>query len=134
MGITTVSETTNLGKRQKILVVDDEPDITSLFSKALLREGFRVDVYNDPADSLKNYKPYFYDLLILDIIMPGMDGFKLYDRLRKVDPDIKILFLTASEKQLDTLSKKGYRKDQLLTKPISIHDLVKEVNLRLSVE
>jgi CheY-like chemotaxis protein len=99
-----------------------------------MREGFRVDVYNNPADSLKNFKPHFYDLIILDIIMPGMDGFKLYDRLRNVDPDIKILFLTASEKQLDALGKEGYRKDQLLTKPISIHDLVKEVNLRLSVE
>jgi CheY-like chemotaxis protein len=129
----TVSEVTNQTKKKKILVVDDEPDITSLFRKALMREGFRVDVYNDPADSLKNFKSHFYDLIILDIIMPGMDGFKLYDRLRNVDPDIKILFLTASEKQLYTLSKEGYRKDQLLTKPISIHDLVKEVNLRLSV-
>ena len=66
--------------------------------------------------------------------MPEMDGFKLYNQLRKVDPAIKILFLTASEKHLDALSKEGYRKDQLLTKPISIHDLLKEVNLRLSVE
>jgi CheY-like chemotaxis protein len=63
-----------------------------------------------------------------------MDGFKLYNQLRKVDPDIKILFLTASKKHLDALSKEGNRKDQLLIKPISIHDLLKEVNLRLSVE
>ena len=63
-----------------------------------------------------------------------MDGFKLYNQLRKVDPAIKILFLTASEKHLGTLSKKGYRKDQLLTKPIPIHDLLKKVNLKLPVE
>jgi DNA-binding response OmpR family regulator len=124
----------NPGKRQKILVVDDEPDITSLFRKALMREGFRVDVYNDPVDSLKNFKPHFYDLIILDIIMPDMDGFKLYNQLRKVDPDIKILFLTASEKNFDALSKDGYHKDLFLFKPIHIQDLVKEVNLRLSVE
>jgi DNA-binding response OmpR family regulator len=99
-----------------------------------MREGFRVDVYNDPVDSLKNFKPHFYDLIILDIIMPDMDGFKLYNQLRKVDPDIKILFLTASEKHRDALSKGGYSKDQLLFKPTSIQDLVKEVNLRLSVE
>ena len=72
-----------------------------------MREGFRVDVYNDPVDSLKNFKPHFYDLIILDIIMPDMDGFKLYNQLRKVDPDIKILFLTASEKHFDALSKEG---------------------------
>jgi CheY-like chemotaxis protein len=96
--------------RKKILVVDDEPDIISLFRKALMRVGFRVDVYNDPVNLLENFRPYFYDLVILDIIMPDMDGFKLYNQLRKVDPDIKILFLTASEKHLDALSKKRYRK------------------------
>jgi DNA-binding response OmpR family regulator len=66
--------------------------------------------------------------------MPEMDGFKLYHQLRRVDPAIKILILTASGKHLDAISKEGYPKDQLLTKPISIHDLLKEVNLRLSVE
>jgi CheY-like chemotaxis protein len=75
-----------------------------------MRVGFRVDVYNDPVNLLENFRPYFYDLVILDIIMPDMDGFKLYNQLRKVDPDIKILFLTASEKHLDALSKKRYRK------------------------
>jgi CheY-like chemotaxis protein len=100
----TVSEITNHTEKKKILLVDDEPDISSLFRRALMREGFRVDVYNHPADSLKNFKPRFYDLIILDIVMPDMDGFKLYNRLRKVDPDIKILFLTASEKHRDVLS------------------------------
>jgi DNA-binding response OmpR family regulator len=133
-GTTTVSKTTTSRKKNRILVVDDEPDITSLFRKALERKGFSVDVYNDPADSVKNFKPHFYDLIILDIVMPDMDGFKLYNQLRKVDPAIKILFLTASKKHFDALSKEGYRKGQLLTKPISIHDLLKEVNLRLSVE
>ena len=99
-----------------------------------MRKGFSVDVYNDPTDSLKNFKPHFYDLMIIDIVMPEMDGFKLYNQLRKADPAIKILFLTASEKHLDALSKEGYRKDQLLTKPIPIHDLLREVNLKLSVE
>jgi DNA-binding response OmpR family regulator len=130
MGTATVSDITE--HKKKILVVDDEPDITSLFRKVLMREGFRVDVYNDPADSLKNFKPHFYDLIILDIVMPDMDGFKLYDQLRKVDPDIKILFLTASEKHRDALSKGGYSKDLLLFKPTSIQKLVKEVNQRLS--
>jgi DNA-binding response OmpR family regulator len=48
------------------LVVDDEPDITSLFRKALERQGFSVDVYNDPTDSLKNFKPHYYDLIIIE--------------------------------------------------------------------
>ena len=85
-------------------------------------------------DSLKNFRPHFYDLLILDIIMPYMDGFKLYDQLRKVDPNIKVLFLTASQKHLDALGKEGHRTDLLLPKPIPIQGLVKEVNLRLSAK
>jgi DNA-binding NtrC family response regulator len=130
MGTVTVSDITE--HKKKILVVDDEPDITSLFRKVLMRKEFRVDVYNDPADSLKNFKPHFYDLIILDIVMPDMDGFKLYDQLRKVDPDIKILFLTASEKHRDALSKGGYSKHLFLFKPTSNQKLVKEVNQRLS--
>jgi CheY-like chemotaxis protein len=134
LSIITVSGTTTFRKRKKILIIDNEPDITSLFRKALEREGLSVDVYNDPMESLKNFKPNFYDLIIIDIVMPEMDGFKLCNQLSKVDPAIKILFLTASEKHLDALSKEGYLKDQLLTKPITIHDLLKEVNLRLSIE
>jgi DNA-binding response OmpR family regulator len=126
--------TVGIGQNIYRKVIDNEPDITSLFRKALERKGFSVDVHNDPTYPLKNFKPHFYDLIIIDIVMPEMDGFKLYNQLRKVDPDIKILFLTASKKHLDALSKEGNRKDQLLIKPISIHDLLKEVNLRLSVE
>ena len=77
MDITTASEKTLHNKKMKILVVDDEPDITSLFRKVLMKEGFSVDVYNNAADSFRNFKPHFYDLVILDIIMPDMDGFKL---------------------------------------------------------
>jgi DNA-binding response OmpR family regulator len=96
-----------------------------------MRKGFSVDVYNDPADSLKNYKPHFYDL-ISSYVMRDMDGFKRYNQLRKVDPDIKILFLTAGEKHRNILGKEEYPKDLLLFKPIHIQDLLKEVNQRLS--
>jgi two-component system, OmpR family, response regulator CpxR len=63
--------------KKKILVVDDEPDITLLFKEALEEEGFKVDIFNDPMNALKNFKPRFYDLVILDIVMPNMDGIKL---------------------------------------------------------
>ena len=64
--------------------------------------------------------------------MLDMDGFKLYSQLRKVDPDIKILFLTASEKHLDTRRRKTSQ-GSISIKPIHIQDLVKEVNLRLKL-
>src|SRR5947209_18651072 len=84
--------------RKRILVVDDEPDMTLLFKMALEEVGlFKVDIFNDPAVALSNYKPGSYDLVTLDIKMPKMDGFELYNEIKKKDDKVKICFLTASE-------------------------------------
>ena len=63
--------------QQRILVVDDEPDLTKLCSLALEYHGFKVDTFNDPQEALSNYKPDYYDLVILDIKVSKMDGFQL---------------------------------------------------------
>ncbi len=83
--------------QKKILVVDDEADLTMLFGLALEYHGFKVDTFNDPQEALSNYRPDYYDLVILDIKMPKMDGFQLYDEIKKKDEKAKICFLTASE-------------------------------------
>ena len=60
----------------KALVVDDNPDVTSLYKEALEGEGkFNVDAYNDPNQALSNFKPHYYDILLIDVRMPEMDGF-----------------------------------------------------------
>jgi two-component system, OmpR family, response regulator ChvI len=72
------------GVKSRILRVDDEVDITLSFSLALEDSGlFEVDTYNDPLVALSNYRPNSYDLLLLDIKMPHMDGFELYDKMKK---------------------------------------------------
>jgi DNA-binding NtrC family response regulator len=82
----------------KVLVVDDDPDITSLYKDALEGEGgFSVDTYNDPSQALSNFKPRYYDISLIDVKMPGMDGFDLYKELKKLDPLIKVCFITAFE-------------------------------------
>jgi YesN/AraC family two-component response regulator len=83
---------------KNVLLVDDEPDITFTI-KGILEDnkGFKVDTFNDPIIALKSYKNNFYDLVILDIKMPKMDGFQLYTKIREQDPKAKICFLTASE-------------------------------------
>jgi len=63
---------------KKILLVDNEPDNTSVFSIALEDEGFRVDAFTDPVLALSNFRADFYALLILDINMPTMNGYELY--------------------------------------------------------
>jgi len=84
--------------KRRILILDDEPDITYAFEKVLRDHGFeQVDTANDPLLALKNFKAGSYDLLIIDIVMPRMDGFGLYEEIRKIDPKVKVCFITAFE-------------------------------------
>jgi DNA-binding response OmpR family regulator len=81
--------------RKKILVVDDEPDITFTLHAILQNSGFEVSSFNDPLLALQSFKPHYYDLVILDIKMPTMNGFELYQQLKKKDNHVKVCFLTA---------------------------------------
>jgi two-component system, OmpR family, response regulator ChvI len=84
-------------KNKRILLVDDEQDVTYTIKIVLENNGFLVDSYNDPTLALSNFKLGVYDLLLLDIRMPKMNGFDLYQKIRKIDSNVKICFLTASE-------------------------------------
>jgi DNA-binding response OmpR family regulator len=117
--------------QKRILIVDDEPDLTRLCSLALEYHKFTVDTFNDSKEALSNFKPDYYDLVILDIKMPNMDGFELYDELKKKDNDVKVCFLTASELYYEEFRKKEYHaldKRIFIRKPIDNEDLLKEVN------
>jgi DNA-binding response OmpR family regulator len=118
---------------KKILLVDDEPDITYTIKKIIEDNGFKADSFNDPILALNYYKVDFYDLVILDIKMPTMDGFELYTKLREKDPKVKICFLTAtaifteeSKKSILKLDK-NIDKDFFIQKPISSEGLIKRI-------
>jgi DNA-binding response OmpR family regulator len=118
-------------KQKKILAVDDEPDLTKLCSLALEYHGFKVDTFNDPQEALSNYKPGYYDLVILDIKMPKMDGFELYDEIKKKDNKAKVCFLTASELYYEEFRKKEYcalDRELFIRKPIDNEELLREVS------
>lgn len=124
----------NENMKKKILLVDDEADMTFIFKKGLEDAGLSVDALNSPAEVIKVFKPYFYDLVMLDIAMPGMDGFDLYRELKKLDPEVKTCFLTATEKYYQDFRKAEFRdlnQDLFIEKPISIKDLIIEVNNRI---
>jgi DNA-binding response OmpR family regulator len=76
----------SIHSRKRILVVDDEPDITFTLQSGLEDGGFDVDAFTDPELALSSFKPGLYDLIIIDIMMPKMDGFDLYERLKTVEP------------------------------------------------
>ncbi|HZD81314.1 MAG TPA: response regulator, partial [Nitrososphaeraceae archaeon] len=77
------------------MIVDDEDDINLLLKIVLEDNGFKVDTFNDPFVALQNFTAGAYDLLLLDMVMPKMNGFELYQKIIMLDDKIKICFLTA---------------------------------------
>jgi len=119
-------------KNKRILLVDDEQDVTYTIKIVLENNGFLVDSYNDPTLALSNFKLGVYDLLLLDIRMPKMDGFDLYQKIRKIDSNVKICFLTASEwfyeeyRRLDTHP--TVDKEHFIQKPFRSEELIRQLN------
>ena len=93
-------KSTNTAIKDRIMLVDDEPDINAALSVVLKRGGYDVDTFESPLIALEKLKPGFYGLIMLDVKMPQMDGFELYREIKKVDKNAKICFLTASESVL----------------------------------
>jgi len=111
---------------QRVLVVDDEADITYALKVGLEGKGFKVDAYNDPAVALSNFKPGTFDIAILDIRMPKMSGFELYREMTRVDSNTRILFLTAFDVHREEFEKMfpDVKVEVFLKKPITIAKLV----------
>jgi DNA-binding response OmpR family regulator len=115
----------------RILIVDDERDLTNLTILVLEHYGYKVDAFNDPEEALSNYKPSSYDLIILDIKMPKMDGFELYQEIKKKDNNAKVCFLTASQLYYEKFRKKEFSaldENMFIRKPIGNEELVAQVN------
>ncbi len=119
---------------KKILLVDNEVDITYALTNALENYDFYIESFNDPILVLNSYKSNFYDLVILDIKMPNMDGFELYNKIREKDPQVKICFLTASELFYEEFRKARFLlsekigEEYFIQKPIKTDDLVQKIN------
>ena len=119
-------------KAKRIMVVDDEPDLTLFYRMSLEFHGFKVDTFNDPKKALLGFKPDYYNLVILDIKMPGMDGFELNKELQKIDGKVNVCFLTASELYYKEFRKEEYcalDKELFIRKPVEDEELIKEINM-----
>jgi DNA-binding response OmpR family regulator len=119
-------------KNKRILLVDDEPDVTYTLEIVLEDNGFMVDSYTDPTLALSNFKPGLYDLLLLDIRMPKMNGFDLYQKMKEIDSNVKICFLTASELFYEKYRKiSAYPrvdKEKFIQKPLRTEELIHRLN------
>ena len=137
----------NKGGKKRILLVDDEPDIIVYISDVLETNGLEVTSYSDSVLALSSFKPHHYDLVMLDVKMPKIDGFEFYNEIKKIDNQTKVCFITATDKnnyeglggaerQSGDYKEKSQlycelRKDMFLQKPISNDDLVNEIINRI---
>ncbi len=111
----------------KVLVVDDEPSITDLVSMALRYEQFDVRVAGNGREALAAVESFSPDLAVLDIMMPGIDGFEVARRLRNQGVRLPILFLTARDATEDKIRGLTLGGDDYMTKPFSVEELVARI-------
>jgi DNA-binding response OmpR family regulator len=119
---------------KRILLVDDEPDITNSLKIGLEDSGFVVVAFNDSVLALSNFKADVYDPAFLDVKMPKINGFELYEKIRWIDSKVKACFITAYEVYYQSLREIFPDMDiDCYVKPISIDDLVIHVKAHLGM-
>lgn len=125
---------------KRIMIVDASDDVNLTFRIVLSESDrrLRVESFNDPVKALREFRPDFYHLVIIDILMPNMNGFELYNRLKKLDSHVKICFMTTgSEIFLREFTKETFPELDLncfIRKPIANEDLLKRVQEVLELE
>jgi DNA-binding response OmpR family regulator len=121
-----------IDNRKKILVVDDEVDITLLIKEGLEPKGFYIESYNDSQLALQEFKSGFYDLMLVDIRMPKLNGFEFYQEVRKNDIKVKVCFITAFAISYEEISKtlppELVTRQNIIHKPIGIKELANKIN------
>jgi|RhiMetdeSRZDD1v2_1073273.scaffolds.fasta_scaffold830236_1 two-component system OmpR family response regulator len=122
---------------KKILLVDDDPDANLSLSILLRDRGFDVDSFTSPSDALKYFRRNYYDLLVLDVRMPNMDGFDLYRAIREVDTKSKICFFTAAELDNYRVAELEDMMEELgeecfISKPIENNEILCRINTILT--
>jgi CheY-like chemotaxis protein len=121
-------------KKWRILVVDDEQDIALVIKRGLEQAGFDVETFTSPKQALDGYKPGQYDLLLLDINMPEMNGFELFRNIKKKDGKVKVCFITAFEIYYDEFRRvfPKLHVNCFIRKPATIAELAKAVHEELA--
>ena len=119
-----------MAETNKILLVDDEKDILEFLSYNLKKEGFEIDTANNGKTALNKLSKFIPDLIILDVMMPEMDGIEVCEKIRENEQydDILIIFLTARSEDYSELAGFSAGADDYITKPIKPKLLVSRVN------
>ncbi len=118
------------------MILYDEFDLTVTYRIGLESMGFKVDAYNDPMEALSNFIPDYYDLLLLDICMPKMNGWEFYNHIKYIDPGVNVYFITAYDLDneiLEQINRSFSEKssDYIIRKPIEISKLGQQINKKI---
>jgi len=116
-----------MAKETRILVVDDEPKICEFLGILLGREGYQTDSAYNAADALAQIEQNSFDLVLTDLKMPGMDGFELITRLKKIRPDLPVIMITGYATVETAVQALRYGVDDYVTKPFNIDELRKVI-------
>ena len=129
---TEFSETDRIYPR--ILIVDDDMDACVFYKTCLEDGGFQVVIYNDPLKALSSFKPRYYDLILIVIRMPKMNGFDLYTRIRNIDQQTKMCFITAFEEYYIYLKEQFPKLDAqcFIKKPVKADELIARIMSELT--
>jgi DNA-binding response OmpR family regulator len=119
----------------RILLVDDEPDIVQAVKKGLEMRGLSVDAFEDPEKALKAFRPNTYNIAILDVSMPKMNGFQLYREILRRDDKVRVRFFTAFEEFREEFKKAFPELDErrFIRKPTTISKIAEELLADLRV-
>jgi DNA-binding response OmpR family regulator len=108
----------------------EETDTALTIRMVLEEKGFKVDSFTDASQVLENFSARLYDLVILDVKLPGMDGFSLYTKIKKLDDKVRICFLTAADKAYYDRLKKHYpsiKENCVIHKPVENESLIRQI-------
>ena len=105
------------------------PILPNSIGTALEGEGFKIDTYNDPRKALSDFKPDYYDISLLDVRMPDMNGFDLYKEMKKLDSSMKVCFITGYEVNYKALQEifPDMTQESYISKPTAVSDLKKHI-------
>ncbi|HEX3828792.1 MAG TPA: response regulator transcription factor [Sporichthyaceae bacterium] len=112
------------GGSVRVLVVDDEPSLTELLAMALRYEGWEIRTAGDGAEALRTARDFRPDAVVLDVMLPDIDGLEVLRKLRADTPDIPVLFLTAKDDVVDRIAGLTAGGDDYVTKPFSLEEVV----------
>ena len=121
-------------KGKNILIVDDDEDLTNLYETFLKYDGYKVDAFTDPIDALYSFRKNVYDLVLLDLKMPKMNGIELSQEMQKIDPNLLYRFITAANKEfIEHLKRNNPDIEKIVIyKPIWLNELRSKVYSLLS--